>query len=124
MAFEASELTLDKHGKIYHLGIGPGDIAKTIILVGDQNRVDLVGTFFERITFKTQNREFCTITGLYRGHEVSVVSIGIGTDNVDIVLNEIDAVVQYRPGEQKRVGRKSVSGFYQNWYLWCIARRY
>lgn len=93
MAFEASELTLDKHGKIYHLGIGPGDVAKTIILVGDQNRVDLVGTFFERITFKTQNREFSTITGLYRGNEMSVVSTGIGTDNVDIVLNEIDAAV-------------------------------
>lgn len=93
MAFEASELTLDKNGKIYHLGIGPGDLAKTIILVGDQNRVDLVGTFFERISFKTQNREFCTITGMYQGQEISVVSTGIGTDNVDIVLNEIDAVV-------------------------------
>ncbi|UKN02873.1 nucleoside phosphorylase [Paracrocinitomix mangrovi] len=93
MAFEASELTLDKNGKIYHLGIGPGDIAETIILVGDQNRVDLVGTFFEKITFKNQNREFSTITGTYKGKPMSVVSTGIGTDNVDIVLNEIDAVV-------------------------------
>lgn len=91
MAFEASELTLDKDGKVYHLGIGPGDLAETIILVGDQNRVDLVGTFFERITFKTQNREFCSITGTYKGQPISVVSTGIGTDNVDIVLNEIDA---------------------------------
>ena len=106
MAFEASELTLDKHGKIYHLGIGPGDLAKTIILVGDQNRVDLVGTFFEKITFKTQNREFCSITGLYRGNEISVVSTGIGTDNVDIVLNEIDAVVNIDLENRKELDEK------------------
>jgi uridine phosphorylase len=93
MAFEASELTLNKEGKIYHLNLGPEDLADTVILVGDQNRVDLVGTFFERITFKTQNREFCTITGTYQGKEISVVSTGIGTDNVDIVLTEIDAIV-------------------------------
>lgn len=92
MAFEASELTLDKNGKIYHLGIGPGDLAETIILVGDQNRVDLVGEFFDDISFKVQNREFCSITGTYNGHKISCVSTGIGTDNVDIVLTEIDAV--------------------------------
>ena len=92
MAFEASELTLDKDGKIYHLGVGPGDLAETIILVGDQKRVDLVGSFFEEVNFKTQNREFVSLTGVYRGKPMSVVSTGIGTDNVDIVLNEIDAV--------------------------------
>lgn len=92
MAFEASELTLDKNGKIYHLGIGPGDLAETIILVGDQKRVDLVGTFFDEVTFKTQNREFVSLTGTYKGKPMSVVSTGIGTDNVDIVLTEIDAV--------------------------------
>lgn len=92
MAFEASELTLDKNGKIYHLGIGPGDLAKTIILVGDQNRVELVGSFFDEVTFRTNNREFYSLTGKYNGMPMSVVSTGIGTDNVDIVLNEIDAV--------------------------------
>jgi uridine phosphorylase len=92
MAFEASELTLDKNGKIYHLGIGPGDLAETIILVGDQNRVELVGSFFDEVTFRVQNREFCSLTGVYKGKKLSVVSTGIGTDNVDIVLNEIDAV--------------------------------
>ncbi|MBD3637656.1 MAG: nucleoside phosphorylase [Crocinitomicaceae bacterium] len=106
MAFEASELTLDKNGKIYHLGIGPDDLAETIILVGDQNRVDLVGTFFERITFKTQNREFCSITGTYRGTPISVVSTGIGTDNVDIVLNEIDAVVNIDLENRKEKEKK------------------
>ncbi|MCB9223462.1 MAG: nucleoside phosphorylase [Crocinitomicaceae bacterium] len=93
MAFEASELTLDKDGKIYHLGIGPGDLAQTIILVGDQNRVELVGSFFQEVNFRKNNREFYSLTGVYNGMPMSVVSTGIGTDNVDIVLNEIDAVV-------------------------------
>lgn len=92
MAFEASELTLDKNGNIYHLGIGPGDLAEKIILVGDQNRVDLVGEFFDEVSFKVQNREFCSITGTYKGVKISCVSTGIGTDNVDIVLTEIDAI--------------------------------
>jgi len=92
MAFEASELTLDKNGKIYHLGVGPGDLAETIILVGDQKRVDLVGEYFDEVTFKVQNREFCSITGTYKGKPISCVSTGIGCDNVDIVLTEIDAV--------------------------------
>ncbi|MFT4599848.1 MAG: uridine phosphorylase [Arenicella sp.] len=92
MAFEPSELTLDKDGNIYHLGLGAGDLAETIILVGDQNRVDLVGEFFDEVTFKNQNREFCSITGTYKGKRISCVSTGIGTDNIDIVLTEIDAV--------------------------------
>lgn len=92
MAFEASELTLDKNGNIYHLGVGPGDLAETIILVGDQKRVDLVGEFFDEVSFKVQNREFCSITGTYKGKPISCVSTGIGCDNVDIVLTEIDAI--------------------------------
>jgi uridine phosphorylase len=92
MAFEPSELTLDKNGNIYHLGLAPGDLAETIILVGDQARVDLVGAFLDEVTFKIQNREFCSITGTYNGKPISCVSTGIGTDNVDIVLTEIDAI--------------------------------
>src|SRR5688572_11410014 len=91
--FEASELTLDKNGKVYHLGIGPGDIADTIILVGDQERVKTIGSFFESIRFEAQNREFCSLTGMYQGKELTVLSTGIGTDNIDIVLNELDAIV-------------------------------
>ena len=91
--FEASELTLDKNGKVYHLGIGAEDIAGTIILVGDQDRVKLIGSFFDSIRFEAQNREFCTLTGSFRGKEFTVLSTGIGTDNIDIVLNELDAVV-------------------------------
>jgi uridine phosphorylase len=106
MAFEASELTLDKEGKIYHLGVGPGDLAHTIILVGDQNRVELVGSFFDEISFRKNNREFYSLTGMYKGKPMSVVSTGIGTDNVDIVLNEIDAVVNIDLENRKELARK------------------
>ncbi len=91
--FKASELTLDSNGKVYHLGIGPEDIAETIIFVGDQSRVDVVASFFDSIRFKTQHREFATVTGKYKGRDISVISHGIGCDNIDIVLNEIDACV-------------------------------
>lgn len=91
--FKPSELTLDNEGKIYHLGIGPDDIADTIVLVGDPDRVEFVGSFFDSIRFETQNREFYTLTGTYKGKELTVLSTGIGTDNIDIVLNELDAVV-------------------------------
>ena len=91
--FKASELTLDSKGKVYHLGIGPEDIAETIIFVGDQARVDVVASFFDSVRFKTQHREFATTTGIYKGKEISVISHGIGCDNIDIVLNELDAAV-------------------------------
>lgn len=90
---EASELTLDKNGKVYHLGIGPEDIADTVLLVGDQDRVKFIGAFFDSIRFEAQNREFCSLTGFYKGKELTVLSTGIGTDNIDIVLNELDALV-------------------------------
>lgn len=90
---EASELTLDKNGKVYHLGLGPNDIADTVLLVGDQDRVKFIGSYFDSINFEKQNREFCTLTGTYKGKSLSVISTGIGTDNIDIVLNELDAVV-------------------------------
>jgi uridine phosphorylase len=91
--FEASELTLDSNGKVYHLGLGPDDIADTIIFVGDQDRVDVVSSYFDTITFKNRHREFATATGTYKGKDISVVSHGIGCDNIDIVLNELDACV-------------------------------
>ncbi|MFD1552839.1 phosphorylase [Putridiphycobacter roseus] len=89
----SSELTLNDAGKLYHLNIGNEDIANTIILVGDQTRVKLVASFFDAITFETQHREFATITGVYQGKSISVISHGIGCDNMDIVLTEIDAAV-------------------------------
>jgi uridine phosphorylase len=93
MTFPASELVLDKEGRVYHLGISPENISTKIILVGDQDRVALVSSFFDSIEHKSQHREFVTHTGVYKGKRISVLSTGIGTDNVDIVVNELDALV-------------------------------
>lgn len=88
-----SELIINSDGTIFHLHLLPNEIAETIILVGDQDRVEVVSSFFDKIEIKKQNREFRTHTGVYKGKRLSVVSTGIGTDNIDIVLNELDALV-------------------------------
>lgn len=88
-----SELILNKDGSIFHLHLLPENIADTIILVGDQGRVETVSDFFEKIELKKQNREFVTHTGYFNNKRISVISTGIGTDNIDIVLNELDALV-------------------------------
>lgn len=90
---EASELIINPDGSIFHLHLKPEDIANDIILVGDPGRVDLVCSFFETIEFKKSNREFVTFTGTINGKRVTVVATGIGTDNIDIVVNELDALV-------------------------------
>ncbi len=88
-----SELILNPDGSIYHLNLLPEQIADTIILVGDQDRVARVSKYFDRIEEKVNKREFVTHTGLLNGKRLSVISTGIGTDNIDIVLNELDALV-------------------------------
>lgn len=93
MSIKTSELIINPNGSIYHLNLKPEDIAKTVIVVGDPNRVDLVAQYFDSIELKVQKREFHTQTGHYKGKRISVVSTGIGTDNIDIVLNELDALV-------------------------------
>ncbi len=90
---ESSELLLNSDGSIYHLHLKPEQIAKDIILVGDPERVDLIASFFENIEYRLQNREFITVTGSYKGHRITALSTGIGTDNIDIVINELDALV-------------------------------
>ena len=92
MEFRESELIINKDGSIFHLHLFPEDIADNIILVGDPGRVETVASFFESIELKKQNREFYTITGRYNGKRISVISTGIGTDNIDIVVNELDAI--------------------------------
>lgn len=87
-----SELILNQDGSVYHLNLLPEDIAETIIFVGDQERVPLVSNYFDRIDIKKGKREFITHTGYLHGKRISVVSTGIGTDNIDIVINEIDAL--------------------------------
>ena len=88
-----SELILNPDGSIYHLHLHPGQIADDIIVVGDPGRVAHVSGFFSSIEFKVSNREFVTHTGIYKGKRITVVSTGIGTDNIDIVINELDALV-------------------------------
>ncbi len=92
MALEASELILNPDSSIYHLNIKPEELADTVITVGDPDRVDKVTAFFDHIEFKRQKREFHTQTGTYKGLRITVISTGIGTDNIDIVLNELDAL--------------------------------
>ncbi len=89
----ASELILNPDGSVYHLNLKPENIATNIIFVGDQNRVPKIAMHFESIEFETQKREFRTITGTYKGTRFSVISTGIGPDNIDIVMNELDALV-------------------------------
>ena len=88
-----SELILNSDGSIFHLNLKPENISDQIILVGDPARVDTISDFFTKIDFTTQNREFKTVTGWFNGKKLSVISTGIGTDNIDIVINELDALV-------------------------------
>ncbi|MES2543301.1 MAG: nucleoside phosphorylase [Bacteroidota bacterium] len=90
---QSSELILNPNGSVYHLNLKPENIAHDIIFVGDQNRVEKITQFFETIEFSAQSREFKTQTGIYKGKRLTVVSTGIGADNIDIVLNELDALV-------------------------------
>ena len=91
--YASSELILNADGSVFHLHLLPEQISDKIILVGDQNRVDLVASFFDSIECRVENREFRTVTGTYKGKRLTVLSTGIGTDNIDIVLTELDALV-------------------------------
>ncbi|MCI5054467.1 MAG: nucleoside phosphorylase [Flavobacteriales bacterium] len=91
--YEPSELIINSNGSVYHINLSPDNIADNVIVVGDQNRVSRVSKFFDKIEFQTQKREFITHTGTYKGTRFTVLSTGIGTDNIDIVLNELDAAV-------------------------------
>lgn len=93
MEYPASELVLDSKGNVYHLGISPENLAQTVLLVGDQDRVAAISAFFDEITHQSKHREFVCHTGIYKGKQITVLSTGIGTDNIDIVINELDALV-------------------------------
>ena len=88
----SSELVINADGSIFHLHIKPEQLADTIILVGDPGRVDMVASYFDNQEFVVESREFRTITGTYKGKRMTVLSTGIGTDNIDIVVNELDAL--------------------------------
>ncbi|MBN1132990.1 MAG: nucleoside phosphorylase [Bacteroidales bacterium] len=88
-----TDLLINRDGAVFHLNLNPGDIADDIILVGDPGRVKQVSDRFDEKLVIRENREFVTHTGLIGGHKISVISTGIGTDNIDIVVNELDALV-------------------------------
>ncbi|WP_417370801.1 nucleoside phosphorylase [Gelidibacter japonicus] len=93
MSIKSSELIINPDGSVYHLNLRPEHLATTIITVGDPDRVDRVTQHFDDIEFQQRKREFHTQTGTYKGKRITVISTGIGTDNIDIVFNELDALV-------------------------------
>jgi uridine phosphorylase len=92
ISYSESELILNPDGSIFHLRLFPEQISENIILVGDPDRVELVGQFLTQVERLASNREFVSLSGNYHGKRITVVSTGIGTDNIDIVVNEIDAL--------------------------------
>lgn len=88
----SSELIINDDGSIFHLHLKPEQLADTVLLVGDPARVEMVASYFDNQECRVANREFVTITGTYKGKRMSVISTGIGTDNIDIVVTELDAL--------------------------------
>jgi len=88
-----TELITNKDGSIFHLNLLPGDIANKIVIVGDPGRVDMLASLMQDIRVKKENREFHTVTGSFENTELTIISSGIGTDNIDILINELDALV-------------------------------
>jgi uridine phosphorylase len=88
-----TELITNRDGSIFHLNLKPGEISDKIIIVGDPGRVEMLSTMLQSIRVRKENREFRTVTGTFENSEITIISSGIGTDNIDIVLNELDALV-------------------------------
>ena len=122
MSIKDSELILNSDGSVYHLHLKPKNLASTIITVGDPDRVDQVSAHFDTIDFRQHKREFKTHTGTLRNQRITVISTGIGADNIDIVLNELDALVNidFKSRQVKseltslRIVRIGTSGALQN----------
>ncbi|MCD8071829.1 MAG: nucleoside phosphorylase [Alistipes sp.] len=105
---ESSELIINGDGSVFHLHLRPEQLADTVILVGDPGRVDLVASYFDAREFRTASREFVTIPGTYKGKRLTVLSTGIGTDNIDIVVTELDALanVDFESRTEKQCKRQ------------------
>ncbi|MBC5775191.1 nucleoside phosphorylase [Pontibacter sp. KCTC 32443] len=116
-----SELIINKNGTVYHLNLLPEHISDTIITVGDPERVPMVSRYFDEIEVEIAKREFVTHTGYYKGKRLTVISTGMGTDNIDILMNELDALVNIdfmsrEPNEEKiklKIVRIGTSGSLQ-----------
>lgn len=92
---QESELVLNADGSVYHLKLKPEHIARNVILVGDPGRVSVISSMFDKVEHRIENREFVTHTGTYKGKRFTALATGIGTDNIDIVVNELDAAVNF-----------------------------
>ncbi len=103
--FPSSELIVNKDGSVYHLHLTADDVADTIITVGDPDRVEIIAKHLTKIRIKKKNREFYTITGSFKGKEISILSTGIGTDNIDIVFNELNILSKIDILQQKYLTR-------------------
>ncbi len=99
--FPSSELILNSDGSVYHLHLLPSDVSELIITVGDPDRVEMLAKFFDKIRVKKRNREFYTITGLFKNREITIISTGIGTDNIDIVFNELAVLAKIDLDQKK-----------------------
>lgn len=99
--FPETELILTPENRVYHINLKAEDIADDVIVVGDQHRVPQISRLFSKIDFKTEHREFVTHTGWFNGKRMTVLSTGIGPDNIDIVLNELDAAVNINPEKRE-----------------------
>ena len=99
----SSELILNPDGSVYHINLKPEHISPNVIFVGDPARVDRISKHFQKIEFSTQKREFRTVVGQLKGHRFTVISTGIGPDNIDIVINELDALVNIATALGQRV---------------------
>lgn len=97
----ASELVLNPDGSVYHLALRPEHLGDLVLVVGDQGRVDRISRHFDKVEHRVQNREFVSHSGEYRGVHVTALSTGIGTDNIDIVLNELDALANIDLGTRQ-----------------------
>lgn len=106
--FPSSELIINEDGSVFHLHVKPEQLADKVILVGDPGRVALVASHFDNIEFEVESREFKTCTGTYKSKRVTVLSTGIGCDNIDIVLNELDALanIDFNSREEKEIFRQ------------------
>lgn len=106
--FAPSELIINEDGSVFHLHLKPEQLADKVILVGDPGRVDIIASYFDSIECSVRNREFRTVTGCYKGKRISVQATGIGCDNIDIVMNELDALanIDFATRTQKAVLRK------------------
>lgn len=113
MRIPESELILNSNGSIYHLNLKPGQIAEHIITVGDPDRVDAVAEHLDSIEVEVSKREFKTITGICNGKRVTIISTGIGTDNIDIVFTELDALVNVDFTTRKRKPQHTTLHFYR-----------